>query len=221
MKLTMKALQLEFEDYKSPQSQKEKDIVSAAEDIFADFGYEGATTSQLAKKAGVTERTLFKYFPTKLDLYNRILAGLLFYTIVPSHMADLKQRLQSRDVNFKTWYISILTARYEAISKEPKKLRLLLGAILFSHEFAAIFGNLWKENLYNPSVDAIRYYQKIGEIREDLDAEQITRASYSLGAGFLVTKFVLAPKHPIHPMDEISCLFKVFYNGIVSNSSKV
>jgi len=211
---------MEYEAYKKPQSDKEYDIVQAAEGIFAEFGYAGATTSQLAKNAGVTERTLFKYFPTKSHLYRRVLAGLLFSTILPDHMSDLKNRIQSRETSFKFWFISILSARYEAISKQPNKLRLLLGAILFSQEFSEIFGKLWKSNLYEPSIAAVRIFQESGELRKDLKAEQITRASYNLAASFLITKLVLAPKYPMNVSDEISGLFEIFYHGVKTEPSR-
>lgn len=214
MKLTLKILQNEFDAYKNPQSEKEQDIIKAAEDVFAELGFAGATTAELAKSAGVTERTLFKYFPTKFDLYKRILSGLLLSTIVPGHMSDLKERLLLLKPNFKDWYTSILKARWEAVSKEPKKLKLLLGALLFSKEFAEIFGILWKTNLYDTSLEAIRYFQEIGEIRKDLDPHQIVRNSFSLGASLLITKFVLAPKLPMDPKEEIETLFEIFYHGI-------
>ncbi|TGM38584.1 TetR/AcrR family transcriptional regulator [Leptospira biflexa] len=186
----------------------------AAEDVFAEFGFSGATTAELAKEAGVTERTLFKYFPTKHDLYKRVLSGLLLQTILPGHMSDLKERIQNLDPNFKEWYTSILKARYEAVAKDPKKLKLLLGALLFSKEFAEIFGQMWKVNLYDTSMEAFCYFQKKGEIRNDLDPNQIVRASFSLGASFLITKFILAPKFPIDVDLEIQSIFSIFYQGI-------
>ncbi|TGM79398.1 TetR/AcrR family transcriptional regulator [Leptospira bouyouniensis] len=214
MKLTLKLLQNEFESYQNPYSEKEKDIVNAAEQVFAEQGFSGATTAELAKQAGVTERTLFKYFPTKNDLYKRVLAGLLFHTILPGHMTDLKHRLQTLNPNFKDWYIAIIKTRYEAVAKEPQKLKLLLGALLFSKEFAEIFGQLWKINLYDTSLEAFRYFQEKGDIRKDLDPNQIVRASFSLGASFLITKFVLAPKYPIELNAEIESIFSIFYLGI-------
>ncbi|PJZ84784.1 TetR/AcrR family transcriptional regulator [Leptospira harrisiae] len=214
MKLTLKLLQNEFEAYQNPESNKEKDIVDAAEDVFAELGFAGATTAELANRAGVTERTLFKYFPSKHDLYRRVLSGLLLSTIVPGHMSDLKERLQTLKPNFKDWYISILKARYEAVAKEPKKLKLLLGALIFSKEFSEIFGNLWKTNLYDTSVQAFKYFQENGEVRKDLDPNQIVRASFSLAASFLITKFVLAPKYPLDPNKEIETLYEIFFQGI-------
>ncbi|HET9239415.1 MAG TPA: helix-turn-helix domain-containing protein [Oligoflexus sp.] len=54
-------------------TEKQKDILRAAEKLFIEFGFE-APTAQIAKEAKVTEKTLFKYFPTKTHLVNRILA---------------------------------------------------------------------------------------------------------------------------------------------------
>ncbi|TGL09031.1 TetR/AcrR family transcriptional regulator [Leptospira levettii] len=220
MKLTLKLLQSEFEAYQYPQSEKEKEIVNAAEEIFAELGFSGATTAELAKRAGTTERTLFKYFPSKFDLYKRVLAGLLLSTIVPNHMSDLKDKIQSQNPNFREWYISILKARFESVAKEPQKLKLLLGAILFSRDFAEIFGQLWKTNLYDTSIEAYRNFQKKGEIKKDLDLNQIVRASFSLGASFIITKIILAPKFPIDVDREIESIFSIFYEGISNHKER-
>ncbi|MCW7507617.1 TetR/AcrR family transcriptional regulator [Leptospira levettii] len=220
MKLTLKLLQSEFEAYQNPQSEKEKEIVNAAEEIFAELGFSGATTAELAKRAGTTERTLFKYFASKFDLYKRVLAGLLLSTIVPNHMSDLKDKIQSQNPNFREWYISILKARFESVAKEPQKLKLLLGAILFSRDFAEIFGQLWKTNLYDTSIEAYRNFQKKGEIKKDLDLNQIVRASFSLGASFIITKIILAPKFPIDVDREIESIFSIFNEGISNHKER-
>ncbi len=56
-------------------------ILSAAEAVFAERGYAGATTREIAERAGLGKRMLFYYFPTKDAVYRavleRIIAGLL------------------------------------------------------------------------------------------------------------------------------------------------
>ncbi len=188
--------------------------MQAAEQVFAESGFDGATTSALARRAGVTERTLFKYFPGKADLYRRVLAGLLYATIVPGHMLDLKNRIQERRPGFREWYRAILAARYQAVAAEPFRLRLLWGALLYSSEFAELFGKLWRQNLYDPAVAAIRYYQGTGEVRPDLDAETMVRASFSLGAGFLLSRFVFAPSKTHDAEEQITALVEVYARGV-------
>jgi AcrR family transcriptional regulator len=45
-------------------------IVRAVREVFADKGFDGTTTRELADAAGVSEALLFKHFPTKEALYH-------------------------------------------------------------------------------------------------------------------------------------------------------
>lgn len=49
----------------TPRSEKIDALLDAAEQCFAERGFDGTTTARLAKAAGVSERTLFWYFPSK------------------------------------------------------------------------------------------------------------------------------------------------------------
>ncbi len=48
-------------------------ILQAAECIFAEHGFKGATTSQIAKKAKLPKANLHYYFPTKEALYRKVI----------------------------------------------------------------------------------------------------------------------------------------------------
>jgi TetR/AcrR family transcriptional regulator len=56
-------------------------IIAAAEAVFAERGYAGATTREIAERAGIGKRMLFYYFPTKDAVYRvvleRIIVGLV------------------------------------------------------------------------------------------------------------------------------------------------
>jgi AcrR family transcriptional regulator len=48
-------------------------IVEAVRDVFAEKGFDGTTTRELAKAAGVSEALLYKHFPSKESLYAAML----------------------------------------------------------------------------------------------------------------------------------------------------
>ncbi len=50
-------------------------LLASAIEVFAQRGYRGTTTRELAAAAGVTERTLFRQFPTKAALFQEAVAG--------------------------------------------------------------------------------------------------------------------------------------------------
>jgi len=58
----------------SAEARKEA-IVEAVRDVFAEKGFEGTTTRELARAAGVSEALLYKHFPSKELLYAAMLDG--------------------------------------------------------------------------------------------------------------------------------------------------
>lgn len=51
------------------------DIAAAAMDLFVDQGFDAVTMDEIATRAGVSRRSLFRYFGTKEDVVLRSLAG--------------------------------------------------------------------------------------------------------------------------------------------------
>ena len=49
--------------------ERKADIIQAVRRVFAEKGFDGTTTRELAEAAGVSEALLFKHFPNKEALY--------------------------------------------------------------------------------------------------------------------------------------------------------
>lgn len=64
-----------FEDYleEADYPQGKKKIMRSAVDLISSKGYNGTSTLNIAKHAGLSQATLFKYFKTKIDLLTAIL----------------------------------------------------------------------------------------------------------------------------------------------------
>ena len=58
---------------KKTVEQRRKDILEASLKIFAQKGYNGSTTAEIARVAGVAEGTIFRHFTTKKDLLIAVL----------------------------------------------------------------------------------------------------------------------------------------------------
>jgi AcrR family transcriptional regulator len=54
-------------------AERRRDIVDAVRDVFAEKGFDGTTTRDLARAAGVSEALLYRYFPSKQSLYAAML----------------------------------------------------------------------------------------------------------------------------------------------------
>ena len=47
-------------------------IAESCLDLFASNGFAGTTSKQMAKASGVSEALIYKYFPTKTDIYEAV-----------------------------------------------------------------------------------------------------------------------------------------------------
>jgi len=63
-------------------SKREREILEAAIRVFEKKGFNGATTKEIAREAGVAEGTIFVYFPSKKDILQQILERVVD-TVVP------------------------------------------------------------------------------------------------------------------------------------------
>ncbi len=61
---------------RSKSSERKQQIIEAATKLFSGYGYEKVTMSMLAKACRITEPALYRYFPSKKNIYNEVLMSL-------------------------------------------------------------------------------------------------------------------------------------------------
>src|SRR6476661_3027955 len=54
-------------------NERRDQIVSATATVFARRGFRAASTAELAEAAGISDGLIFRYFPTKAELYEAVL----------------------------------------------------------------------------------------------------------------------------------------------------
>jgi TetR/AcrR family transcriptional regulator len=70
------------------QLRNEKRILDAAQEVFATYGYQGATIDEVADRAGISKPNLHYYFKRKRDLYLAVLRRTLEIWLVPLRDLD-------------------------------------------------------------------------------------------------------------------------------------
>lgn len=73
-----------------PAEKRREQLLEVAARLFADKGYAGATTAELAKAAGVTEPIIYRHFQSKRDLFVALIEQAGQETIArwERHLAD-------------------------------------------------------------------------------------------------------------------------------------
>jgi TetR/AcrR family transcriptional regulator len=77
----------EFEQF----GQTERKILAAAVEVFADKGFDGARTDEIAAKSGVNKAMIYYYFKSKENLYTVIVETLFekVYLILNTHLSHV------------------------------------------------------------------------------------------------------------------------------------
>jgi TetR/AcrR family fatty acid metabolism transcriptional regulator len=166
---------------------KRRKILQAAVKVFAKKGYFGAKVSEIARKAGVADGTIYLYFRNKED----ILVSL-FDEVMVEHLDKARAELAS---------VEGAPARLKAIAEHH--LRLLGAnrdlAIVFqvelrqSTKFMERFTASWLQDYFAIVNDVIEEGQREGTLRADLPRKVAAKALFG-ALDEMVTSWILSRK---------------------------
>jgi AcrR family transcriptional regulator len=194
-------------------SEKERQIFSAAVEIFSKKGFNAATTKDIAKAAGVAEGTIFRYYKTKKDILHVIMLKMveILSAIAIKSVEELLKN--AKDKELKQIFYEILIDRMELFDKIFPMARAVFPEALFHEEIRdAIFENL----IYRAGAAYEAFHiemVKKGFLRADLPAMAVFRTMFANVAIFIVAHR-LSP-HPFENIEqEFETIFDIIINGI-------
>jgi AcrR family transcriptional regulator len=191
-------------------------IVEAACRLFADKGFRGTTTRELAAAVGVTEPVLYEHFKTKRDLYAAIIekkahASLSFINEIRSSHAE------GDDFGFFTALGKQIVDWY---TKDPAFIRLLLFSSLEGHELRDLFHQ--RTNVcFSVVGDYVRGRIAAGAMR-GLDPDLAVRAFFGMIAHYALTGLVFgyAPLNK-ESTQVVSEMTNIFLNGMYEETKHI
>lgn len=139
-------------------------ILRTAMSVFAQRGFRGTTTKELAQAAGVSEAMVFRHFATKEELYSAILDHKACYENVmdPFHVVgDVLEQGNDRAV-FERLALNALDHH----DCDPEFQRLLLHSALEGHELAQMFWEKFVRHVYEFLGEYIKRRQREGALIE-------------------------------------------------------
>ena len=105
-------------------NNSEEAILKAAEKEFMERGYDGARTTSIAERAGVTHAMLHYYFRTKEQLFERILEGKLLVMVESVLLIFGDEELPLRERLAKG-----IAAHFDFVAANPGLPRFMLGEL--------------------------------------------------------------------------------------------
>lgn len=102
--------------FKNIPKEKRQQIIDVAIDEFGTYGYELASTNRIVKTLKVSKGSLFKYFPTKLEMYEYLVSYATAYLTryINEHIEPVK------DKNWKKQILKFCETEFDILILEPK-----------------------------------------------------------------------------------------------------
>ena len=219
-RITVRDLERETKKFLTPATDKEKAILDAAIALIGKHGVDGATTAEIARQANVTEKTLFRYFPSKQDLVRRVLFPLLMQVGLMRNWAAFEALLKDTGTGFRGWYVKLEEDRFGTISRNPGLARTVLTQLLVNDELRSAMETVWRQHIWGPMVESLQKLQADGAVRKDIDAEVLARAIHCLHVGYFMARYVFLPQRGWDDASQIDKMAEILSLGSSSTARK-
>ena len=192
------------------KEDRKQQIIESAMELFAQKGFRGTTTRDLATHAGVNEAIIFRYFNTKEELYSAIIEHK-----VGQHRNAQREELErlSGANDDEKFFEAVGRTFLERHETDTTFLRLLLFSALEGHQLSDIFASSMADR--HPVASYIQRRIDEGAF-QPVNAELAARGLFGMFASFVLWQqiFGFRGKHP-HERDEVVRTFvSIFLNGV-------
>jgi AcrR family transcriptional regulator len=212
--LDLESMWKEFELYENPATEKQKAILEAAETLFSEKGFNASPTAEIAKKAGVTERTLFKHFPSKEVLLKRLIFGVIVKVILRIQLKKVRAFTQTPYASAREFILAVGKDRIQNVKKHAPRLRILLLELVQNASFRQQFTKIWKQHIWNDLLKTVEEFQKKGQLRSDLPAAAIVQTAVFTIMGFAASRYLLDLVRTTTPEKDLEVLLDAVLNGV-------
>ncbi|WP_041638665.1 TetR/AcrR family transcriptional regulator [Anoxybacillus flavithermus] len=195
-------------------SEKQINILQAAIEMFAEKGYAATSTSEIAKRAGVAEGTIFRHYKTKKDLLLAIVKPTLFQSVAPFFAKKfVKDVFENEYEHYEQFVRAIFQNRYEFVKTYLPAVRVFWQEMAFHSDIKAQFQTIFTNHVYDKFKQIVVHFQQKGELAQ-LPPDTIIRLTITTIVGFLATRFLIMPDYPWDDEQEIERTIRFLMNGL-------
>lgn len=212
-RVSLKDLEKESRKFRAPRTEKERSIIEATVALMSERGIDGTTTAEIARHAGVTEKTLFRYFPSKSDLVRRVLFPLILERGLTRQWEGVETLLKAKGPSLKKWYIDATTKELAAVAKNVGLTQTVNIELLQNDELRQAVASLWQQHIWKPMVGTLNELKSNGMIRKEIDVEVLARAVHCMHVGYFLARYVFAPHEEWDDAREIDQMAEILTAG--------
>ncbi|NFV80293.1 TetR/AcrR family transcriptional regulator [Magnetospirillum aberrantis] len=191
-----------------PRSERERLIVDEAIRFFAEVGFEGQTRA-LAQRLGVTQPLLYRYFPDKEALIERVYQEVFEGGWDPAWEQVLTDRSRPLAARLHDVY-----RLYTLENFTFERVRLFMFAGLKDRAIASRYLTFLRDHLFIPLACEVRATAGLDTVTPPTEAEIEAAAGLHGAVGYVgLRRWVYQTAVPINVEEAVSALIETFVAG--------
>jgi AcrR family transcriptional regulator len=204
----------------TPPTATQRRLLDAALGLFAERGYDGVSTAEIAARAGVAEKTLFANFGSKERLYQATLGpATVLAAVVPEAFRTLQPVLDAAPEDPRDLLRALIANRVRFARAHPRELRLVAQNLLFRPESAREIMEVFGERVLPLVKPILGRAVARGDLRTDVPLPSLVRIVASVGLGYAVARVLLRPDLDWDDDAEIDAMVGVLCEGILGGGA--
>ncbi|MDK6821183.1 TetR/AcrR family transcriptional regulator [Lacticaseibacillus paracasei] len=164
---------------------KQKLIIIAAIEVFAEKGYAAASTKEIALRAGVAEGNIYSRFTNKRGLLNAIIAPVLSQMFPDESDDFIKSRLHQDYVSLETFLTVLIKDRVTFLKDNAQIIKIVLSELLNDTQVRAQVVDGFTTQYWESMTHDLNAMVKRGLI-VDWPLEDILRTMWSMTGGLIL-----------------------------------
>jgi AcrR family transcriptional regulator len=193
-------------------TEKQKAILDAATELFAEQGFAGTSTSEIAKKADVAEGTIFKHFKSKKGLLLSVISPMI-KVVAPMIKKDINKIFDKNFERFEDFIREFIDNRIKFVVENTTMFRVLIQEIPFHPELKEQFIKHISNDMVVRARESIEHYQEKGQIRQ-MPVDSAIRIIVSTVFGHVITKLLIIGEAQWDEEAELDRTIQFLMNGL-------
>ncbi|MGV3094841.1 MULTISPECIES: TetR/AcrR family transcriptional regulator [Staphylococcus] len=153
---------------------KQKVLISSI-NLFSKFGFNAVSTAEIAKNAGVSEATIFKYFKNKRGLLLAIITPI-FEHCLPSYENIFANRIVKKEnYDLKTLVHLVVNDRTQFLEQNKDVITIILSQILIDAEIRNNLINYLENNHDDNASKIFEIFHNTQELAFDINYNSLLR----------------------------------------------
>ncbi|WP_371812451.1 TetR/AcrR family transcriptional regulator [Sporosarcina sp. Marseille-Q4063] len=171
-------------------TERQKKIIVAATEIFAEKGFAATSTREIAQQAGVAEGTIFRHYRTKKDLLLSIVTPTMIRLMAPLIIKDINKVLNDDYEKFEDFLRAMIENRDRFLKKNMQTIKIFVQEIPFHPELKEQFIKHVANKVLARLQEIVKHYQTNGQLI-NLPTTTIIRLIGSSIIGAFTAKYVI------------------------------